>query len=88
MKKTPPPIHASLISKKDDKCYDPEFKDEDKSELWSMYSDSFKDKNGVRPRGEYFTNMTVEQVWNEMYNGSLDDDEVEDLDEEKQKYGR
>lgn len=67
-----PPIHESLAAKKDQVCYDPEFKDEDLAELWSFYSDCYKDKYGIRPRGGYHAAMTVEEVWIALNDGSLD----------------
>ena len=67
-----PPIHEIYVTKKDQVCYDPEFKDEDLSELWGIYSDCYKSKHGIRPRGTYHAVKTVQEVWNELNDGSLD----------------
>lgn len=71
-KKIIPPIHETLTAKKDQVCYDPEFKDEDLAELWGMYSDCYKSKIGCRPIGAYHAAKTVENIWQELHDGSLD----------------
>lgn len=72
--KTIPPIHEIYAPKKDQVCYDPEFKDSDLAELWGIFSDCYKSKNGIRPRGGFFAAMTVQEVWDMLHNGSLDED--------------